>query len=309
MIAVTASSFIKDRSLCTLLEQAFPSERITFLRGAESLNPSELTRSIEGARGWIVGKEECTSEVLSGLIPTLKVVSKYGVGLDNIDIEACGRMNVKVYHEPGVNKEYVAEHTLGLMIGLLRRIEQNSFLLHNGEWNKDGGISIFGKKVGIVGLGNIGGCVAALLNVFRCELAYYDIEEKKELEQSLNVKRLEFDELLAWADIVSFHVPLTNKTRHMLNHNTIKSLNTGVYIINTSRGPVIDQKVLLEALKSGLLGGAALDVFESEPLLDKDLYQQRNLIATPHTAGNSREAVIAMGSAAIRGLKLHLSRD
>lgn len=261
-----------------------------------------MIEAIRGARAWLIGREEATKSVLSRL-NGLKVLAKYGVGLDNIDCEACTKYGISLGWEAGINSDPVAEHTLGLMLSLCRRISWNAHRLAVGIWHKDGGVSLSGRKVGIVGLGHIGKRVAELLQAFHCSVAYYDILDQSAWAIDRGLKQMDWLSLLAWSEILTFHVPLTPSTYHMLNIDTLKLTRSGVYIVNTSRGPVIDQSALKQFLINGHIAGAGLDVFEEEPLLDKDLFSLNNVVLTPHTAGNSKEAVQAMGSAAIRSLQ------
>lgn len=263
-----------------------------------------LLEALQGATGWLVGRESVSEEILIQL-PQLKVLAKYGVGLDNVDIEACERLQVTLGWEAGVNRDAVAEHTLGLILGLCRRISRNSHYLSQGRWVKDGGTNLTGRNVAIIGLGHIGKRVAEILQPFRCSLAYHDIVDQEAWVKNsgLNLKYMDWPTILTWADIISFHVPLTPETYHMLDINGLEQTRPGVYIINTSRGPVIDQEALKHCLKVGRIAGAGLDVFENEPLEDKELYSLENVVLTPHTAGNSQEAVREMGEASIRALQ------
>ncbi len=306
MIAVTATSFIKSKLLCEELLRSFPDREVRFIQGADTLPTDQLETLLKGASGWLIGREHCSLKLLEFLVPELRVISKYGVGLDNIDLDACRALGIEVNFEPGVNRYAVAEHALGLMISLLRQIDRNSAFLHKGIWNKNGGVSLIGKKVGIVGLGKIGCALAEMLQPFGCELGYCDVADRSEAARQFNLNEFRFEDLLSWADVLTFHVPLTALTKHMLNYRTLELVKPGVYIINTSRGEVINQGDLRVALMSGQVAGAGLDVFEKEPLTDKTFYQMENLILTPHTAGNSLEAVSAMGMAAIRGLQMSL---
>jgi phosphoglycerate dehydrogenase-like enzyme len=302
-ILVTATSFMKSASLRRELEQRFPNSEIHYLdlRLPDQLllfSDSTFTQSLDG---WLVGGEPVTAFELDRM-PGLKVISKYGVGVDNVDFAACASRNVTVAHEPGVNSLAVAEHCLGLIIGLCRNINQNARKLSVGVWNKDGGRGLSGMKVGIIGLGHVGSKVAALLKMLGAELSYAEISAKPELEKSIGIQRLAYEDLLSWADLLSFHVPLTDQTRKMFGDSALSRTRKGVFLINTARGGIIDQETLKKGLKSGQIAGIALDVFEKEPLHDKELAESERLLGTPHTAGNSQQAVEAMGAAAIRGL-------
>jgi D-3-phosphoglycerate dehydrogenase len=163
-------------------------------------------------------------------------------------------------------------------------------------------------KVGIIGLGHVGSKLAKLLHILGAELAYTEILAKPELENSIGIQRLAYDDLISWAELLSFHVPLTDQTRKMFAERELSLTKKGVFLINTARGGILDQETLKKGLRSGQIGGIALDVFEKEPLHDKELAESERLLGTPHTAGNSLQAVEAMGQAAIRGLVHSLSK-
>lgn len=313
VVLVTATSFMRSSSLCSELEAAlrvFPELlEVHYLDLRESASREKLLDPLFAARvtSWLVGGETVSESELR-LLPCLKQISKYGVGLDNIDFAACGSRGIAVHFEEGVNSLAVAEHTLGLIIGLLRNIHSNSNMLRSGLWNKDGGRGIEGMKVGIVGLGHVGSKVAKSLSLFGADLSYCDREAKPELEKTLNIKRLTFDDLLSANELLSFHVPLTDETYRMMDDRAFQLTRRGLYLINTSRGQVIDQKALKHALEFGNVRGAALDVFEDEPLHDRELAESNRLLGTPHTAGNSEQAVAAMGRAAILGITAYYSQ-
>ena len=307
VVLVTATSFMKSDRLRSELETGLtvlsspPEIHYLDLRNLSSrtqfLDPQFASR----VSSWLVGGER-VSETELLRFPRLQQISKYGVGLDNIDFEACRARGVTVYFEPGVNSLAVAEHSLGLIIGMIRNLFHNSGKLRGGVWNKDGGRGLAGLKVGLVGLGHVGSKVAKLLSLLGAELSYCDIEAKPVWEKSLALRRLSFDDLLMSSELVSFHVPLTDQTFRMMDERAFALCRDGFFLVNTSRGSIIDEKALKRALASGKLGGAALDVFEDEPLHDKELAGYDRFFGTPHTAGNSEQAVAAMGQAAICGI-------
>lgn len=306
-VLVTATSFMRSENLRHELQIALansprpPKIEYLDLREHESqrrlLDPT-FTSQISS---WLVGSEKVTAQELDRL-PNLKQLSKYGVGVDNIDFAACQSRGISVHFEAGVNAVAVAEHTLGLIITLTRNLYSNSSLLKDGIWNKNGGKSIQGLKVGIVGLGHVGSKLAKALSFFGADLSYCDILGKPEQEEDLKIRRLSFDDLLLSNELLSFHVPLTDQTYRMMNAAAFERLAQPIYLVNTSRGAVVDQEALKHALNTGKVKGAALDVFESEPFHDRELAGHKNFIGTPHTAGNSLQAVELMGRAAIRGI-------
>ncbi len=305
MIAVTATSFMKEPRLRLLLQECFPNIIIRFIEAEQSASEAALIFQLKGAKAWLVGRETVSKRVVDAL-PDLKVIAKYGVGLDNIDFDACHHRGIRIVWEAGVNREAVAEHTLGLMLALSRNIGLGSRRLSQGVWWKNGGSNLTGKCVGLVGLGHIGYRVAELLKVFRCTIKFCDILDKSKEASELGAHQVAYTELLEWADILSFHVPLTGSTRGMLNRSVMVKTRAGVRIINTSRGEVIVESDIKEFLHSGHIAGFGADVFEHEPLEDKELYSMDNFIGTAHTAGNSQEAIWAMGASAVKGLQKEL---
>ncbi|MBC7533064.1 MAG: hydroxyacid dehydrogenase [Oligoflexus sp.] len=302
-LLVTATSFMRNVHLREDLEKRLSPRRVHYLdlRDAVHLQKFNDPNFSQAIHGWLVGGEPVTDAELAKF-PNLLCVSKYGVGVDNIDFDACAARGVRVHFESGVNSLHVAEHTLGLIIGLCRNINLNSRMLSTGVWNKDGGRGLQGMKVGIIGLGHVGSKVAGLLKMLGADLAYCDILEKSESESSLGIQRLGYQDIISWAELLSFHLPLTDQTRKMFAEEEISKVKPGVFVVNTSRGAILDQRALKMGLNSGQIAGLALDVFEKEPLHDKELAESERLVGTPHTAGNSEQAVEAMGQAAIRGV-------
>jgi len=303
-LLVTATSFMRNPELCEELAQRLAGHTIHYLDVRDPLQHARLQDPLftERIAAWLVGGEPVSATELKAF-PALLGVSKYGVGVDNIDFQACAERGVQVHFEAGVNSLAVAEHTLGLILGMCRNICMNSRMLSLGIWNKNGGRSVSGMKIGIIGLGHVGSKLARLLRGLGADLAYCDILAKPELENELGIQRLSYHDLISWAELLSFHVPLTDQTRRMFGDAELARTRPGVFLINTSRGPVLVQETLKKGLTGGHIQGAALDVFESEPLRDKELAESERLVGTPHTAGNSEQAVRAMGQAAIRGLE------
>ena len=246
----------------------------------------------------IVGVEKINSSILKRL-PNLKYIAKYGVGIDNIDIDSCKEMGVLIGWTGGVNKRSVAELTLGYMLILMRNIFSTYSNLKKLKWIKDGGNSLYNKKIGIIGVGNIGQDLIKLLSVFDCEILANDISENPLLSKKLNFKYVTKEFLYRNSDIITLHVPLTEKTKKMINMEIFNKMKSSSILINTSRGEVVCEKDLINAMKNNKIHSAALDVFQNEPLKNKELVCLPNVICTPHIAGNSKEAVIQMGNSAI----------
>jgi phosphoglycerate dehydrogenase-like enzyme len=258
---------------------------------------NQLVDFYSDADGIIVGLEKITPELLDRL-PKLKIIAKYGVGLDNIDIDACKERNIAIGWVGGINKRSVAEMALGFMLALCRNLYITSNQLKVGNWNKNGGIQLSGKTIGIIGAGNIGMELIELLIPFNCRILINDIEEKLIGNDTLTDKETIYKE----ADFISIHTPLTSETLNLIDLEVLKKMKKSAFLINTARGGIVNQQDLKYALKNGIIGGAALDVYDIEPPTDIELLNLPNLIATPHTGGNAVEAVIAMGISAIQHL-------
>jgi D-3-phosphoglycerate dehydrogenase len=278
--------------------------RVTLNPMGERFEGESLARYLEDADAAIVGLEKITPQVLERCL-RLQLVAKYGVGLDNVDLDACRERGVAVGWTPGVNRYAVAEQAVACLIGLNRNLFSGSRKLREGVWDKVGGRQISDLTIGIIGLGNVGRELVRLLKPFGCSIIANDIVDTRGFCRENGVEPVGKEELFARAHTVSLHVPLTPDTHHLINHPTLSLMRRDAFLINTSRGDVVDQEALKEALKSGRIAGAALDVYAHEPPADMDLLRLPNLVCTPHIAGNSVEAVVAMGRSAIRHLKDH----
>ncbi|NRA64375.1 MAG: hypothetical protein HRU19_07815 [Pseudobacteriovorax sp.] len=304
-IAVTAKSFLKNSDLVDRLIKTFPNSKISLATESDYGLP-QVKEFLMGHDVWLIGREAAKKDLLAQL-PDLKLVTKYGVGLDNVDVAACDNLGINVYYEPGINSQEVAELTLAFMISLARNIGLVSRLLSQGQWLKNGGHNFSGSTVGVVGFGHIGSKVARLAKAFGCHILVNDV---RDVSKDCEAKGFEFTDyysLLERSDFVTFHVPFTDKTQRMLSGEALNRLKPDVKIINTSRGGVICQKSLTEMLANERIGGLACDVFEVEPLSDKNLYLQGKFIGTAHIGGNSVEAVQKMGISAIAGIEKYLA--
>ena len=261
---------------------------------------TELANYYKDADGIIVGLEKITRELLDKL-PKLKIIAKYGVGLDNIDIQACKDRNITIGWTGGVNKRSVAEMTVGFMLALCRNLYLTSNQLKLGTWNKNGGCQLTGKTVGIIGAGNIGREVISLLTVFQCKILINDIIEIKDIIGK-NVSIVDKNTLYSESDFISIHTPLTNDTENLIDLQVISKMKKSAFLINTARGGIVVENDLKIALQKNMISGAALDVYAFEPPVDSELLSLPNLISTPHTGGNANEAVLAMGLSAIEHL-------
>lgn len=302
-VAVTSPSFCRDDHLRELLIGHFP---MACFNQGDRLDERALKSFLAGQDAAIVGIEPISKNLLRSL-PDLRVISKFGVGLDNIDLEALKECGVYLGWTPGTNAQSVAELTLCFMLGLMRNVFCSASHLKNGRWKKDGGRQLAGKTVGIIGCGNVGKAVVRLLAPFNCYLLVNDIVDDKKFYQDYNITSVGIDDLMIQSDIVSLHVPLDATTKHMMNEQKLRMMKRCAFLINTSRGAVVDTAVLKRALEEEWIAGAALDVFEKEPPEDRKLMSFPNLMVSPHIGGNAAEAVQAMGESAIEHLVRYFS--
>lgn len=257
----------------------------------------ELLAGAKGADAILsILTDKVDPEVMDAGLPTLKVIANYAVGYDNINIEEAKKRNIVVTNTPGVLTETVAEHTFALLLSAAHRIAESDKFTREGKYKAWGpklllGTNISGKTLGIIGLGRIGSMVASYaVRGFGMKVVYTDLGHNAEFEKEFNaVFAKDIDELLPQADFVSIHVPLTDANRHLINADRLGKMKKSAYLINTSRGPIVDEGALAKALKDGVIAGAALDVFEFEPKITPELNDLDNVIMTPHTASATLE--------------------
>lgn len=234
---------------------------------------------------------QVTAELLAAA-KKLRVVGRAGIGVDNIDVRAATERGVLVVNAPTANLLSATEHTFALLLSLARKVPAADGSLKSGVWDRKSfvGTELFGKTLGIIGFGQIGQRVAARARAFEMEVVAHDPFLSTEVAERLGVEVLELDDLLARADCLTFHTPLTDQTRGMLDAERLKRLKKGALIVNCGRGGVIDEEALLAALESGHIAGAGLDVFASEPPADFKLAQHPRVVATPHIGAQTQEA-------------------
>jgi len=273
------------------------------------LTPEELIEKGKGADALLsLLTDKIDGEMMDAIGPQLKVISNYAVGFDNINIDEATDRGIVVCNTPCKEvDEAVAEHTWALMAALTRRIVEADEATRRGAykgWEPDIflGSSLVGKTLGIVGLGGIGSMVARRAGGYKMNIIYNKRTRDENAEKELGVKYVELDELLTTSDIVTLHVPLTDETRHMINKETLAKMKKGSFLVNTARGPIVDEHDLVEALRSGHLAGAALDVYDNEPNIDPELIGMPNVITTPHIASATYEAREAMAKLAVSGI-------
>ena len=251
--------------------------------------------------------DKIDSEVMANC-PNLRVISNYAVGFDNIDVEAATKRGIVVTNTPGVLTETVADFAWALLMASARRVAEADRFTRAGRWKTWGptllcGTDVFGKTLGIVGAGRIGSSVARRAAGFNMRVLYTDVAKKEELEKETGARFVGLEELLAESDFVSLHVSLTEKTHHLIGERELKKMKPTAVLINTSRGPVVDQEALYHALKSKVISGAALDVFEEEPIqASNPLLKLDTVVVAPHISSASMETREKMAVMAAQGL-------
>jgi D-3-phosphoglycerate dehydrogenase / 2-oxoglutarate reductase len=260
--------------------------------------PGSLPAELADADGLVVRSATQVTEQLLMHAPRLRVVGRAGVGVDNIDLDASTRRGVLVMNTPGGNAISVAEHTLALLLALARSVPQLNAAIHAGRWEKSGatGIELRGKTLGLVGLGRVGGEVARRARALELRVLAHDPYITENVAREADVELVSLPELLARSDFISLHAALSQATEKLINRETIAKMRRGARLINTARGELVDEAALAEALRSGHLAGAAVDVFTVEPPLGSPLVALPNVIATPHVAGSTEEAQEEVGT-------------
>src|SRR5580692_4298167 len=258
-----------------------------------------LNAEIADADALIVRSATKVTAELLDKAPRLRAVGRAGVGVDNIDLDAATTRGVLVMSTPGGNAISVAEHTFALLLALARQVPRLDKAMHEGKWEKSSaaGTEVRGKTLGLIGLGRIGSEVALRADAFDMRVLGYDPYISEAAAREVQVELVPLDKLLAESDFVSLHTALSPATQNLINAETLAKMKKGVFIINAARGELIEEAALADALKSGHIGGAGLDVFAVEPPKNSPLVGLPNVIATPHIAGSTTEAQEEVGTA------------
>lgn len=289
------------------LQELFEKCEVDYHDSNEVIPKEELYERVKDIDGLLAVFTKVNEEFLSHA-PKLKVISNYGVGFDNIDIKAASRRGIIVTNTPDVVTEATAELAFGLMLAVMRRIAEADRILRFDRPYRWGpmamlGTELLGKTLGIIGFGRIGKAVARRARASGMKIIYFQRnprEASQDLEDSCYYRPL--DDLLAESDVVSIHVPLTEDTRHLIGEKELAKMKRGSYLINTSRGPVVDEEALVKALESGHLKGVGLDVFEKEPKIHPRLKELENTVLTPHIGTSTYETRVEMARMAARNL-------
>jgi len=266
---------------------------------ARTLSEKEIIQFLEDKDGLIAGTEPLNENVLSKC-SNLKVISRVGTGLDNVDMDFAKIRNIQVFNTPDGPTHAVAELTIGLILNLLRHIGNSDRNIRDGSWNKEIGSLLLNKSIGIVGFGRIGKRVAELLKIFNCKIFIYDpFIQSIDIDDMKHLRSL--DELIKIVDIVTLHIPYSKENHHIINKDRLEIMKPGAFIVNAARGGLIDEDALFDVLKSEQIAGAALDTYENEPYRG-NLTQLKNVILTPHIGSYAKESRIDMEINAVLNL-------
>ena len=282
----------------TLLERY---SHVTFNESGRQLEGDDLVEFLRGHDKAITALERIDDYVLSRL-PELKIIGKYGVGLDMIDLKAMRQHGKRLGWTSGVNRRSAAELALAFAIVMLRHVPAANREVLSGTWRQHMGGLLSGRTVGIIGCGNIGKDLVKLLQPFGCPVLVNDIREYNDFYAEYGIEAVSLETLLARADMVTLHVPLDDSTRGILTKERIALMKPTAVLINAARGDLVDEVALKRALIEKKIAAAAFDVFSVEPPQDTELLNLPNFLATPHIGGSAEEAILAMGQAAIQGL-------
>jgi len=259
------------------------------------LKPDALKKVIQGYDALLVRSATKVTKEIIDSADKLKVIGRAGVGLDNVDLAAATQKGIIVMNTPAGNTISTAEHTISMMLALSRNIPQASDSTKKGEWKRSKfmGVELYGKTLGIVGFGRIGREVAKRALSFGVRVLAYDPFLSREIAESIGIKVVELQELFQQSDYITVHTPLTDETKHMISTPQFAMMKKGARIINCARGGIIDEQALVTAIKEGRVAGAALDVFEKEPVAaDSELLKLSNVIVTPHLGASTEEAQV-----------------
>ena len=299
-VAVCSRSFSKNMFLRREITKQY--KNVKFNDSGKSFDDDSLVSFLSGYDAAIIGLEAINKRVLEKL-PSLKVIGKYGVGLDKIDFLACANNSIRIGWTPGVNAVAVAELALNLSLTIVRRSAISNNIVKIGDWQQTVGRELSSLTVGILGCGHVGRAFLGLLSGFGCDIIVHDRLDKLDICDFYGAKQVDFESLVRSADLISIHLPESEETKHLLGHGFVEEMKNDTYIVNTARGGLLNPSQLLWALESGKLAGVALDVLPDEPPIETALINHQNCYVTAHIGGSSEEAILNMGMAAINGLK------
>jgi len=299
VVAVCSRSFSGNTQLRNLLACHFKS--IKFNDNGAMLYGNALVDFLKDATMAIIGLEKIDDALLLET-PLLRVISKYGVGLDSIDLTALSNHGILMGWSPGVNKTAVAELVISYSIFMLRGVLKSNRELINGIWSQTPGQQLSNKTFGVIGCGNVGKEVIRLLRPFNNNIIFNDVKRIEEFKDGVNAKQVSLNELLQSSDVISIHTPLNELTKNLISKKEFELMKPSTVLLNLARGGIVDEYALEEVLVNKKIYAAASDVFSLEPPFNSGLLKLDNFLGSPHIGGSSKEAILNMGLAAINGL-------
>jgi len=274
-------------------------DEVIYNTTGKPLSSQQVAELLPGIDGYIAGLDYIDRSALA-FADKLKVIARYGVGIDRVDLTAATQKDIIVTNTPGANSASVAELALTMMLMLARQIPVATQELREGEWPRLNGLSLEEKIIGIIGLGAIGKHLAKRLASFNCKIIAYDPYPDNGFAEKNSVGFANIDDVITSSDFISLHLPVLDGTRHFVNASFLDKMKTGAFLINTSRGEIVDESALILALKSGKLGGAGIDAFAKEPPdADNPLLSMPNVVCTPHIGAHTDGATNNMGRMAL----------
>jgi D-3-phosphoglycerate dehydrogenase len=300
-ILVTPASFKPNTGGPAIDQLRFFADTLVFNPHNRPLSEDELIPLLDGCVGCIAGLDPFTKRVIEST-KNLKVISRYGTGVDNVDLASAREKGIMVCRTPGVNAQAVAELAFGLMLCLVRKLILFDRSTRNGKWDRFVGVELYKKTLGIVGLGAVGKRVARIASGFSMKVLACDPNMDHDFVRANGIIPVAFNDLVRESDFLSLHLPLNNDTRHIISDSVMKKMKKGAFLVNTARGGLIDEAAAAAWLQSGHLGGLALDVYEVEPPHASPLFALDNVVLTPHTAARTAEATTAMATESVQNL-------
>lgn len=308
-VFVSSTSFFQPQNAAAqkLLHQYF--DQVVTNDLGVPLKGEQILQRLQGCDAYIAGVDYITADVIEAMPASVRVISRYGVGVDRVDLAAAKRRGIPVTNTPGANSTAVCELAFALMLAAARNLPQLHQAVTDGAWPRSEGVELAGKTLGIVGLGAIGKRLALRAKAFEMQVLAYDPYFDTAFAAANDVTAADLDTLFTQSDVISLHVPLNDATRHMVDKTRIAAMRDGAILINTARGGLIDEAAAAQAIISGKLGGLGLDAFEQEPLKDSPLKGLPRVIFTPHTGAHTREAVAQMGLMSVKNAIAILSGE
>lgn len=300
-ILVTPTSFCKPQNTKAREKLERFANEVVYNEYGRPLESNDVKKMLEGIDGYIAGLDYINADALKNA-SGLKVISRYGAGVDRVDLDAAKAKGIRVTNTPGTNAVAVCELAFALMLSLARAVPRLNGAVKSGEWPRNNGVELKGKTMGIVGFGAIGKNLAVRAKAFGMDVIAFDPYFDKVFASENGIKEKTLEELISTSDFISLHVPLNEHTKHMIGKVQIDRMKDSAYIINTARGGLVAEAAVAEAIRQGKLGGIGLDAYETEPVTDSPLFGLDNVVMTPHTGAHTNEAINAMGMMAVENL-------